>query len=59
MSESEGPYVCATFKSQTGVVTRGFLPRAAFQLMPAEQAAAQKWDGKWRRDSEAEIVLIP
>jgi hypothetical protein len=30
---------------------------AALQIMPPEQASIQKWDGTWRRDSEAEIVI--
>jgi hypothetical protein len=53
----EGPYVCATFKAQNGILTRGFLPRAALQLSSSEQVSAQQWTGKWRRDSEAEIVI--
>jgi hypothetical protein len=33
------------------------LPRAALELVPSEPPSIQKWDGTWRRDSEAEIVL--
>jgi hypothetical protein len=57
MNPGEGSYVCATFKAQNGVVTRGFLPREALQTVPLEPASAQKWDGKWLRDSEGEIVI--
>jgi hypothetical protein len=54
---TDDPYVCARFKSQSLVETIGYLPRAALELVPSEQASIQKWDGTWRRDSEAEIVL--
>jgi hypothetical protein len=57
MNRGEGAYVCATFKAQNGVVTRGFLLREALQVVPPEQTSAQKWDGKWLRDSEAQIVI--
>jgi hypothetical protein len=53
----QGPYVCATFKTQNGILTRGLLPRATLQVASPEQAPAQQWEGKWRRDSEAEIVI--
>jgi len=53
----QGPYVCATFKTQNGILTRGLLPRAALQVASPEQAPAQQWEGKWRRDSEAEILI--
>jgi hypothetical protein len=33
------------------------LPRAALEIVSSEHPAIQKWDGTWRRDSEAEIVL--
>jgi hypothetical protein len=48
-------FVCATFKSQAGIETTGWLPRSALQI-PAP-APAQQWDGKWQRDKETEIVL--
>ena len=33
----QGPYVCATYKTQSGVMTRGLLPRVALQVAsPAE-----------------------
>jgi hypothetical protein len=57
MNPGEGPFVCATFKSQNGVVTRGFLPRESLQTVQLEPTSAQKWEGKWLRDSEAEIVI--
>ncbi len=57
VNEAEGPYSCATFKSQRGVETSGFLPRAALQFLPPEPVALQQWQGKWRRDAEAEIIL--
>ena len=52
----QGPYVCATFKGQNWIMTRGFLPRAALQVASPAQIPAQQWEGKWRRDSQAEIV---
>jgi hypothetical protein len=54
---ADDAYVCARFKSQSLVETIGYLPRAALELVPSEQASIKKWDGTWRRDSEAEIVL--
>jgi hypothetical protein len=54
---TDGPYVCAFFKSQGGTETRGWLPRAALQIVPPEPAPARQWDGKWRRDREAQIVI--
>jgi hypothetical protein len=54
---ADGPYVCAVFKSQGGTETRGWLPRAALQIAPAEPAPARQWDGKWQRDREALIVI--
>jgi hypothetical protein len=35
----------------------GWLPRAALEIVSSEHLSAHKWDGKWRRDSEAEIVI--
>jgi hypothetical protein len=52
----QGPYGCATFKGQNWIMTRGFLPRAALQVTSPAQIPAQQWEGKWRRDSQAEIV---
>ena len=57
MNATDGPFVCAIFKSQTGTETRGWLPRAALELAAPEAAPAPKWAGKWRRDRGAEIVL--
>lgn len=54
---ADGPFLCATFKSAGGMETRGLLPRQAVQLSPPETATMAKWDGKWRRDREAEIVI--
>jgi hypothetical protein len=53
----QGPYVCATFKAENGIMTRGLLPRAALQVASPAQIPAQQWVGKWRRDSETEIVI--
>jgi hypothetical protein len=53
----QGPYVCATYKTQSGVMTRGLLPRLALQVASPAEIPAQQWEGKWRRDSEAEIVI--
>jgi hypothetical protein len=57
VNATDGPFVCAMFKSQAGVETRGWLPRATLQIAPPEAAPAQKWAGKWRRDRGAGIVL--
>jgi hypothetical protein len=57
MNATDDPYVCARFKTQSFNETIGLLPRAALQIVPPEQASIQKWDGTWRRDSEAEIVI--
>lgn len=54
---TDDPYVCARFKSQSFVETMGWLPRAALEIVSSEHPSAHKWDGKWRRDSEAEIVI--
>jgi hypothetical protein len=56
---ADGPYVCALFKAQGGTETRGWLPRAALQIVPPEPepAPARQWDGKWQRDREAQIVI--
>lgn len=53
----EGPYVCAFFKTQSGTQTRGWLPRAALELVPPQAASARQWDGNWRRDREAQIAI--
>lgn len=53
----DDPYVCARFKSKNFVETMGWLPRAALEIVSSEHPSAQKWDGKWRRDSDAEIVI--
>jgi hypothetical protein len=53
----QGPYVCATYKTQNGVMTRGLLPRVALRVASPAEIPAQQWEGKWRRDSEAEIVM--
>ncbi len=50
-------FVCATFVAKGGVATRGLLPRAALQIASPEPASVQQWNGKWRRDEEAEIVI--
>jgi len=54
---TEAPYLCASFKSQAGRETRGWLPRAALQIAPSEGAPARQWAGKWQRDREAQIVI--
>jgi hypothetical protein len=54
---TDEPYFCARFKSQSFVETIGYLPRAALEIVPLEHPSIQKWNGTWRRDSEAEIVL--
>jgi hypothetical protein len=53
----DGPYVCATYKSPRGVETSGWLPHAALSLTPPEPVQDKAWEGKWRRDGEAEIAL--
>jgi hypothetical protein len=54
---TDGPYLCAFFKSQGGTETRGWLPRASLELVPAAPAPARQWDGNWQRDREAQIVI--
>ena len=56
-NETDDPYVCTRFKSQAFIETIGYLPRAALEIISSEHRSIQKWDGTWRRDSEAEIVL--
>src|SRR6478672_3210998 len=46
---TDGPYLCAFFKSQGGTETRGWLPRASLELVPAAPAPARQWDGNWQR----------
>jgi hypothetical protein len=57
VNATDGPFVCAMFKSKAGVETGGWLPRAALQIAPPAAAPAKQWVGKWRRDSEAQIAL--
>jgi hypothetical protein len=57
VNETEEAYVCSSFKAQSGIATTGLLPRAALRIVPPTQASSQKWDGQWRRDAEAEIVI--
>lgn len=57
VAEADGPYLCATFKSQRGVETSGWLPRTALQIAPTSPAPASGWAGTWRRDRDATIVL--
>ncbi len=54
---TDDPYVCARFKTQSFNETIGLLPRASLQIVLPEQVSIQKWDGTWRRDAEAEIVI--
>jgi hypothetical protein len=54
---ADGPYVCASFKSDAFVQTTGWLPRAALQLTPPEAPSVRQWDGKWRADADTEIVV--
>jgi hypothetical protein len=54
---TDDPYVCAKFKSQSFVETIGYLPRASLELVLPDHPSIEKWNGTWRRDPEAEIVL--
>jgi hypothetical protein len=56
-NSTEGPYVCARFKSQKFVETLGWLPRAALDIIPTEHPSVGQWAGAWRRDSQAKIVI--
>jgi len=49
--------VCYFFNEGGSTETRGWLPRAALQIVPPQPAPARQWDGKWRRDREAQIVI--
>jgi hypothetical protein len=52
------PYVCARFKSQKFIESIGWLPRAALEIVPVgANPPVQNWEGTWRRDREAEIVI--
>jgi hypothetical protein len=42
----QGSYVCATFKAENGIMTRGLLPRVALQVASPAQISAQRWEGK-------------
>ena len=50
-------YVCVRYKSRAFIETLGYLPRAALETVSSEHPSIDKWNGTWRRDSEAEIVL--
>jgi hypothetical protein len=54
---TDAPFICTFFKSKGGTETRGWLPRAAVQIVPPQPAPARQWEGKWRRDREARIVI--
>jgi len=54
---TDDPYVCAKFKSQSFVETISYLPRASLELVLPDHPSIEKWNGTWRRDPEAEIVL--
>ncbi len=54
---TDDSYVCARFKSKSLIETMGYLPRAALEIVPSERPSIEMWDGMWRRDSEAEIVI--
>src|SRR6476469_240190 len=58
MERVEGLFVCATFMTKGGVATRGLLLRAALQIASPEPASVQQWNGKWRRNEEAEKAEI-
>ena len=58
MERVEGLFVCATFMTKGGVATRGLLLRAALQIASPEPASVQQWNGKWRRNEEAERAEI-
>ena len=57
VTATSGAYLCATFKSPKGVETSGWLPKAAVVVVAPKNLSAQDWDGEWRRDSEAEVIL--
>jgi len=54
---TDGPYVCALFKSQRGTETTGWLPRTALEVVSPQAAPARQWDGTWRRDRDARITI--
>lgn len=54
---TDGRYVCALFKSQQAIETTGWLPRTALEVVSPRAAPARQWDGTWRRDRDAQIVL--
>jgi hypothetical protein len=57
-SATADPYVCTRFKSQKFIESIGWLPRAALELIAVgANPPVQNWEGRWRRDREAEIVI--
>jgi len=54
---TDGPYVCALFKSQRGTETTGWLPRTALEVVSPQAGPARQWDGTWRRDRDARITI--
>jgi hypothetical protein len=57
MKATDAAYVCVRYKSRDFIETLGYLPRAALETVSLEHLPIEKWNGTWRRDSEAEIIL--
>ncbi len=57
VAPSNGPYLCATFKSRQGVETRGWLPAAALSVAPPKAFSALDWVGAWRRGKDGFIDI--
>ena len=57
MKATDAAYVCVRYKSRDFIETLGYLPRAALETVSSEHLPIEKWNGTWRRDSEAGIIL--
>jgi hypothetical protein len=54
---TDDSYVCARFKSKSLIERVAYLPHRALEIVPSQEPSIAMWDGTWRRDSEAEIVI--
>jgi hypothetical protein len=60
VQRTEESFVCATYRSQRGAVTEGWLPFAALEAVDVSvPPRVSAWAGRWVRDEEARITLTP
>jgi hypothetical protein len=58
ISGSSGDFVCASYANRSGVVTDGWLPRAAISLMREKAVPLPGgWTGEWKSGPEQSIVI--